>query len=108
MFVNIAMVVGPFCGLLILDVAGAQALFLFLAIIGLIGFYAANRKPLPASLSTPPPQVQLDILPTLKDEGSYQLPRFAWATFGGFLLLTSNEVHFTSATAMSSPDFYYT
>lgn len=58
MFVNIAMVVGPFCGLLILDVAGAQTLFLFLAIIGLIGFYAANRKPLPASISAPPPQVQ--------------------------------------------------
>ncbi len=49
-------------------------------------------------------RVQLDILPTLKDEDSYQLHALR-ELLGGFLLLTSNEVHFTSATAMSSPAF---
>ena len=46
----------------------------------------------------------IDILPALKDGDSYQLPRLAWATLGGFLLLTANAVHFTSSTAMSSPE----
>ncbi|MFC0323161.1 MFS transporter [Gallibacterium melopsittaci] len=53
MFVNIAMVIGPFFGLLILDNFGDHALFLACSLIGLIGFYAANRKPLPIELAHP-------------------------------------------------------
>ena len=49
---------------------------------------------------------QFDILPAIKGGDSYQFPRFARATFGGFLLLTSVEVHFTSSTAVSQPDIY--
>ena len=49
---------------------------------------------------------KLDILPALKGGDSYQCPRFARATFGGFLLLTSIEIHFTSSTAVSQPDIY--
>ncbi|WP_288190943.1 MFS transporter [uncultured Veillonella sp.] len=51
MFVNIAMVIGPFFGLLVLDAWGIQALFVAVAIIGGVGFYAANRKPLPPQLA---------------------------------------------------------
>ena len=48
----------------------------------------------------------VDILPALKGGDSYRRPRFARTAFGGFLLLTSVEVHFTSSTAVSQPDIY--
>ena len=51
-------------------------------------------------------ETRIDILPALKGGDSYQCSRFARATFGGFLLLTSIEIHFTSSTAVSQPDIY--
>lgn len=46
-----------------------------------------------------------DILPCSKERDSYQFSRFAWATLGGFLLLTANAIHFTSSTGKSCPDY---
>lgn len=47
-----------------------------------------------------------DILPCSKERDSYQFSRFAWATLGGFLLLTANAIHFTSSTGSKScPDY---
>ncbi|MDA3979439.1 MFS transporter [Gallibacterium sp. AGMB14963] len=88
MFVNIAMVIGPFFGLLILDSFGDSALFIACALIGLAGFYAANRKPLPEALALPKP----------KKHKKWNLARFIeyralpWALMGLFMSFTYSGI----------------
>lgn len=88
MFVNIAMVIGPFFGLLILDQLGDQSLFFACAIIALIGFYAANRKPLPVSLAATQP----------KTKKAWNISRFIekralpWALMGLFMSFTYSGI----------------
>ncbi|OBX06388.1 MFS transporter [Gallibacterium salpingitidis] len=88
MFVNIAMVIGPFFGLLILDTLGDQALFIACAMIGLIGFYAANRKPLPDTLAIAKP----------RGNKAWNLARFIesrafpWALMGLFMSFTYSGI----------------
>lgn len=55
-FANLAMVLGPFFGLIILDRFGTSALFIFLTIVAAGSFYAANRKHLPDSIALPAPK----------------------------------------------------
>lgn len=52
-FVNIAMVIGPFLGLTIFSAWGSDALFGFLTVCGLLCIYAANREKLPEDLALP-------------------------------------------------------
>lgn len=52
-FVNVAMVIGPFLGLTILDLWNKDAYFIFLIACAALSFYTANRKRLDDSLALP-------------------------------------------------------
>ncbi len=50
---NMAMVVGPLIGLLIIDFLGAKALFIFLAVLALLALFSGNGKKLPDAVIYP-------------------------------------------------------
>lgn len=80
-FVNVAMVIGPFLGLIILSMWGNEAFFIFLIICSICSFYAANRKPLSDELA----------LPGLRGKKKWNMERFLkkatfpWALMGLFM-----------------------
>lgn len=55
---NLAMVVGPLIGLLIIGNLGADTLFHFIAILGLITIWTANHRRLPAEICQPAPKMK--------------------------------------------------
>lgn len=87
-FVNVAMVIGPFLGLTILDLWGTDAFFIFLSISAFLGFYAANRKRLNEELA----------LPRLAKKRPWNFDRFferntlPWAIIGVFISFSYSGV----------------
>lgn len=87
-FVNVAMVIGPFLGLTILDVWGTEAFFIFLSICAFLGFYATNRKRLDETLA----------LPRLAKHRPWNFDRFferhtlPWAIIGIFISFSYSGV----------------
>ena len=55
---NLAMVVGPLIGLLIIGNLGADTLFHFIAVLGLITIWTANHRRLPAEICQPAPKMK--------------------------------------------------
>ena len=55
---NLAMVVGPLIGLLIIGNLGANTLFHFIAVLGLITIWTANHRRLPAEICQPAPKMK--------------------------------------------------
>ncbi|WP_295789780.1 MFS transporter [uncultured Veillonella sp.] len=87
-FVNIAMVVGPFLGLTILSVWENEAFFGFLILGSFISFYAANRKRLDDTIA----------LPVKNKTKKWNVSRFLekatlpWAIMGVFLSFSYSGV----------------
>lgn len=87
-FVNVAMVIGPFLGLTILDLWDKNAYFIFLSLCALLSFYVVNRKQLDESLA----------LPQLAKKRPWNFDRFferttlPWAIIGVFISFTYSGV----------------
>lgn len=87
-FVNVAMVIGPFLGLTILDLWDKNAYFIFLSFCALLSFYTANRKRLDDSLA----------LPRLEKKRPWNFDRFIerttlpWAIIGVFISFSYSGV----------------
>lgn len=87
-FVNVAMVIGPFLGLTILDLWDKNGYFIFLSLCALLSFYVANRKQLDDSLA----------LPQLAKKRPWNFDRFferttlPWAVIGVFISFTYSGV----------------
>lgn len=87
-FVNVAMVIGPFLGLTILDLWDKDAYFIFLIACAVLSFYTANRKRLEDSLA----------LPKLAKKRPWNLDRLIerttlpWAVIGVFISFSYSGV----------------
>ncbi len=86
--VNIAMVMGPFLGLLVFQKWGTSATFMFLSIVALLAVITANFKPLNKELSMVPHRPKRP----WNFERIFERKTIPWAVMGLFTLFTYSGV----------------